>query len=655
MNVLASAAAKTDLAPSLWRLASSGAAGLIVLWMPVALLRQIDAFLGFETLPELARDAGLAAWLLAALALVLAAIGRLLGLVIARTTARASLGPAVAWSAVLLPVGWVCIWQLGSAGWAWLRMTAPQLPTLGAGHRVAAAVTLLLALGWLIRRGAIRSLAQRWALALLGLRPLAGLGLAAGLCMIVALPPRVLPWKPAPALAPPPARSQPDVYFITLDTMAAVDAAVCAEAGPTHMPRLKAFAAQATCFSQHYASANFTTPSTATMETGTLPWNHWGVQIVAKMAEPARSATLSALLRAQGYEAHALSANLMASPRHHGSFATYTSEEVSDSPSLGLVPRRALSVFPDTSLPFWLASIIPFLDTLDVYHHAEHSPFAPELTYSAALKRLDAATAGRPQFFWVHTLPPHDPYLPPPSSKYQLLPKGELDRWSQMRSMGDYAPEQQGLIDKHRMRYREAMLGADTALGAFLDELARRGKLDSSVIVITSDHGESFERGFLGHAGDLVHNAVIRVPLVIKLPGQKEARVIDQPVSLTDVAPTVAAAVKAPPLPEADGRSLLPALLGEPLTPLPVFSMAMERQSRFAPLRQGHYAVIDGRYKLVLHLATSSFELFDVLADPLEQKDLSASEPDVAKRLRLLLDQRLQAVEQRRARLFGGG
>ncbi len=653
MSAEASAAANPDLEPSLWRLASSGAAGLIVLWMPVALLRQIDAFLGFETLPELARDAGLAAWLLAALALVLAATGRLLGFVIARAT-RASLGRAVAWSAVLLPVGWVCVWQLGSAGWAWLRMTVPQLPALGAGHRVAAAVVLLLALAWMIRSGAIRRLAQRWALALLGLRPLAALGLAAGLWLIVALPPRVLPWRAAPALAPPPAQKKPDIYFITLDTMAAADAAVCGEAGPTHMPSLKTFAMRATCFSHHYASANFTTPSTATMETGTLPWNHWGVQIVAKMAEPARSATLAALLRAQGYEAHALSANLMASPRHHGSFATYTTEEVSDSPSLGLIPRRALSVFPDTSLPFWLASIIPFLDTLDVYHHAEHSPFAPELTYAAALKRLDAATTGRPQFFWVHTLPPHDPYLPPPSSKYQLLPKGELDRWSQMRSMGDYAPEQQGLIDKHRLRYREAMLGADAALGAFLDELARRGKLDSSVIVITSDHGESFERGYLGHAGDLIHNAVIRVPLVIKLPGQNEARVVDQPVSLADVAPTLAAAVKAAPLAEADGRSLLPALVGDTLEPKPVYSMAMERQSRFAPLRHGHYAVIDGRYKLVLHLATASIELFDVLADPQEQRDLATAEPDVAQRLRRLLDERLQAAEQRRARLFSG-
>ncbi|MEO3693308.1 sulfatase family protein [Roseateles paludis] len=641
------------LAASVWRLATAGLAGLVVLWMPVTLLRQIDAFLGFATGLELARDVGLAAWLLALVALVLALTGCALSAFARKLGASPRVGHALAWSLVLLPVGWVCVWQLGSAGWAWLRMTLPALPAIGAPQRVAAALAVLAVLAWLVYRGAIARLAQRWALALLALRPLAALVLVAGLGLLLALPPRVLPWRPAPALAAAPTQPAPDIYFITLDTMAAADAAICGEAGPTHMPRLKAFAAQASCFSQHYASANFTTPSTATMETGALPWTHWGVQIVAKMAEPARSATLAALLRAQGYEAHALSANLMASPRHHGSFATYSTEEVADSPSLGLVPRRALSVFADTTLPFWLSSLIPFLDTLDVYQHAEHSPFAPELTYTAALQRLDAAPAGRPQFLWVHTLPPHDPYLPPASSKYKLLPRGELDRWAQMRSMGDYQPAQQALIDKHRLRYREAMMGADTALGEFLDALARRGKLDKALIVISSDHGESFERGFLGHAGDLIHNAVIRVPLVIKLPGQTVGRVVEQPVSLADLAPTMADIAGAPQLATADGRSLAPALRGEALAEAPVFSMAMERQSRFQPLHDGHYAVIDGHFKLVLHLAAGRVELFDLRADPLEQHDLSTQDAATTKRLRALLDAKLNDAEAQRAARFG--
>lgn len=642
-----------SLTPTLLRLAGAAFAALAILWMPIALLRQIDAFLGFETPLELIRDVGLACWVL----LLVAALLAILAGVVTRVAGLLGLAPArqrqMAWGIVLLPVGWVSVWQLGSATWAWLRLTLPSIPAIGAGHRVAAALVLVLALAWLLRSGALPRLARRWAIALLGLRPLAiGLLLLTSLALVAA-PPRVLPWAPGPDLVAAPAQPLPDVFFITLDTLAATDAALCGEAGPTHMPRLKAFSATATCFTQHYASANFTTPSTATMETGALPWSHWGVQIVAKMVEPARSATLAASLRERGYRAHALSANLMAAPRHHGSHATYTTEEVAESPSWGLVPRRLLSIFPDTSLPFWLASLVPFVDTLDVYRHAEHSPFDPDLTYAAALKRLAAEPKGRPQFLWVHTLPPHDPYLPPPSSKYKLLPKGELDRWSQLRSMGGYEANQQPLIDKHRLRYREAMLGADEALGQFLDKLQRQGRLENALVVITSDHGESFERGFLGHAGELIHNALIRVPLVIKLPGQTAGRVVEQPVSLADLAPTMADIAGAPPLAAADGRSLAPLLRGEALADAPVFSMAMERQSRFQPLREGHYAVIEGPYKLVLHLAAGRVELFDLRTDPLEQHDLASRDATTTARLRALLDAKLRDAETRRAARFG--
>jgi arylsulfatase A-like enzyme len=253
---------------------------------------------------------------------------------------------------------------------------------------------------------------------------------------------------------------------------------------------------------------------------------------------------------------------------------------------------------------------------------------------------------------WLHTLPPHDPYLPPPGAKYKLLPPGELDRWSQMRGMGEYPSDQQAVIDKHRLRYGESIIGADEALGRFLDELERQGRLDKALVIVTSDHGESFERGYMGHAGDLLHEAVVRVPLVIKMPGQKTGRTVHTPVSLADVAPTIADITGAPVLEAADGRSLKPALLGEELSVQPVYTMAMERQSRFKPLRAGHYAVIDGSFKLVLDLAANKAELYDLSADPHELSDLSKTAPETAARLRKLLDAQLASAEKRRAAQF---
>lgn len=619
-----------------------------LLWMPWVLLRQVDAFLAFQTAGELARDIALALVLLAVAAALLGVMAALASWIASRWL-RPETARQVGWCVAVLPVSFLCIWQFGSAGWAWLKLVAGSSLVISATMRSAAGLALLVGGVLLWRLGFLARLLGRIVPLLLSLRGPALLLLALSVGWLAWQPPRTLATS-APALAmTPPAHTGPDVYLITLDTLAAEDAAVCGS-GPTTMPRLRQLASHSTCFERHYASSNFTTPSTSTMETGLLPWTHWGVQIVAKMAPALREHTLAQQLREHGYEAHSISANLMASPRHHGSFATYDTEVISPSPALGLKPRVALSFFPDTTLPFWLSGLIPLLDTLDVHRFAEQSPFAPEYTYDAALPLI--AQARRPQFLWLHTLPPHDPYLPPPSTKYKLLPAGELDRWSQLLGMTAYGPGDQALVDKHRLRYREAIMGADESLGRFLDTLDRQGKLENALIIVSSDHGESFERGYLGHAGDHLHDAVVRVPLVIKLPGQRQGRVVQTPVSLADLVPTILDVLDLPAMPGVDGRSLKPALLGEGLPPRPVFTMAMERQSRFRPLRAGRYAVIDGTDKLTLDLATGKVELHDLSRDPHEQQDLSAHFPDTARRLRALLDAELARAEHRRSERF---
>ena len=81
--------------------------------------------------------------------------------------------------------------------------------------------------------------------------------------------------------------------------------------------------------------------------------------------------------------------------------------------------------------------------------------------------------------------------------------------------------------------------------------------------------------------------------------------------------------------------------------------MTMERQSRFKPLREGRYVVIDGTLKLVWDLPRNRFELYDLLADPRERLDLSAQQPDTVERLRALLRARLDEAETLRRQGLG--
>lgn len=623
---------------------------LALLWAPIALMRQLDAFVAFLTPLELLRDLALAVWLLGLPAALLTGLALFVDLVVVRLNGRRG-GAGLRWTLLLLPTLWLVLWQFGGAAWAWLRAVAGPGLAIGPQARVAVAMLLLALIALLIWKRRLGPLLARLVPTLASLRPALWLALPLAALALLVAPPRLL--RDAPAAPPLAARDdRPDIYLITIDTLAADDAQVCGD-GPTLMPRLRALAQRSSCFSRHYSNGNFTTPGTSTLETGRLPWHHWGVQIVAKIAGARHSHHLAEQLRQSGYETSSVSANILASPRHHGTHEGYTSQRIESSSAIGDRPRIALTWFPDTTLPYWLSAIVPFLDTLDVYRHGETHPHDPARVY-AHLPRLwqHAEASRRPQFFWLHTLPPHDPYLPPPETRHKLLPAGELERWSQQRGMGVYAPAEQALVDKHRRRYGESIMGADLALGRLLDELERSGRLDRALIVVTSDHGESFERGFMGHAGDFVHDAVLRVPLVVKIPGQREARHVDAPVSLVDLAPTLLDYAGAPALPVADGRSLRPALEGAALAPRPAFSMAMEQQSRFAPIRRGHYAIVDGPHKLILHLAEDRIELYDVVADPFERTDLAARQPEVAQRLKAALLDEIGRAERQRGELF---
>jgi hypothetical protein len=99
---------------------------------------------------------------------------------------------------------------------------------------------------------------------------------------------------------------------------------------------------------------------------------------------------------------------------------------------------------------------------------------------------------------------------------------------------------------------------------------------------------------------------------------------------------------------EFEGRSLVPALMGERLEPRPVFTMSMERQSRFKPLRSGHFAVILDDHKLVLDLVGDASELYNLRLDPIERNNLVGELPDLAKELRRSIQDALKSAEARR-------
>lgn len=160
---------------------------------------------------------------------------------------------------------------------------------------------------------------------------------------------------------------------------------------------------------------------------------------------------------------------------------------------------------------------------------------------------------------------------------------------------------------------------ADARVGKFIATLKELGLYDKSIIVLMADHGEEFmEHGYVDHGATLCQHQ-LHVPLMIRFPKGEGAQVVKTPVRTIDIFPTVFDALGLPEIADVDGKSLLPLLAGEKLD-LPVRAESDYRL--FVRLR----AARTGDKKVILDLQDGQKALYDVMADPNEATDLSATD-----------------------------
>ena len=199
-----------------------------------------------------------------------------------------------------------------------------------------------------------------------------------------------------------------------------------------------------------------------------------------------------------------------------------------------------------------------------------------------------------------------------------------------------------------------------------LDALERQDLLQRTLVVIAADHGEAFlEHGREGHAQDL-HGEVTHVPLILLPPFLLEPGIrVRATVSNADLWPTLLDLLGLPPLPGADGRSLVPLVLAAAGAGGSADAAALERPV-FAQLQRGWgrpkarnsaslVSVTDKNLRLLATVSGKTRpELFDRAVDPGEKRDLAAADSESAARLRALADdyanEREAALGRRAAR-----
>jgi arylsulfatase A-like enzyme/Flp pilus assembly protein TadD len=221
------------------------------------------------------------------------------------------------------------------------------------------------------------------------------------------------------------------------------------------------------------------------------------------------------------------------------------------------------------------------------------------------------STAQRPFFLWVHYYDPHFRYQAPP-------PFGE--RFADRPYDGEIAY-------------------VDFQLARLLERLRASGDLPQTVVVATSDHGESLgEHGEPTHSYTL-YDAVLRVPLIMRGPGIPAGRTISGVVRSVDIAPTLLALLGLEPLSESDGISLQPVWsdAGGPPDIAYAETLATELELGWSPL----YAIRTRRFHYV---RAPRPELYDLASDSGQLVNLVETKPESAAAVAAELDEQVQTI-----------
>jgi arylsulfatase A-like enzyme len=400
-----------------------------------------------------------------------------------------------------------------------------------------------------------------------------------------------------------PTPAQPNIVVIVLDALPMAKTSF-APKGEDLTPSLRRFSEKSLLFNRAYTPANFTSPSVVTLLTGKDPVEHGIYEVKMSLQGEARKDNLPAELQRAGFATGAMVANFEAHPRL---LKLDGFDRVFPMGGRGWIPWMVSVVlrFADFHLGnLWSFSLESWF-LVHVPDRGHTHPWPPGPNFLDGLAFL--AKGDKPQFAYIHVMPPHSPFLADPPWMYSRLPvEGFMDTPSSheiglFQSYPESEKESIGMLEK---RYEETVLSVDHRIGRFLDDLEAAGRFEDSIIVVLSDHGEMFEPRWVAHHGPYLDDALVHVPLLIHLPGQKGKKIIDAPIGLVDIAPTLLDLVGIPAPGWMSGISWKPVFSGGPAPDRPVYSLTSGAISSLVKggLNKGSCRVTRAGFQAVLDL-----------------------------------------------------
>lgn len=268
----------------------------------------------------------------------------------------------------------------------------------------------------------------------------------------------------------------------------------------------------------------------------------------------------------------------------------------------------------------------------------------------------------RPFFLWLHLMDPHSPYYPKQEA-LEWMGDGALHS-SRARYLNSYW--NRGDIGVQRLgRHQEEIVAlydagirwVDSQIEILVDNLRTDNLWSDCALAVTADHGEEFlDHGGRYHPPSRLNEELIRVPLLLRVPGAGEIQPSQSPFSLLHLAPTLLDAVNLPVPGNFRGRSHWAKLQkGQSWEGPAIVESVGGCTNPFRAedrLRARVLAVREARYKLVLDFSSSAENLFDLQTDPAEVRPLDKNEQKPVRK-RLLERARQHVVESVQSRDAG--
>jgi arylsulfatase A-like enzyme len=461
--------------------------------------------------------------------------------------------------------------------------------------------------------------------------------------------------------------NMPNIIVLVFDAMSARNLSVYGYPKNT-TPGLERIAERALVYHSHYSAGNFTTSAVASMLTGLHPWSHRAINLSGLVNQKFMGHNIFSMMQdeyycaafTQNYLADVLLSQFQGGIDRHIPFPSFY--EKLDRPLLAqYFPNDPVATYYGLddylfsggisregsvpSAPFW-----GFLNKLahandDFYRSLPDYPYGLPYNSSysydnrvafAAIRDeiFDLAKQNSPFLSYFHMYSPHEPYTPH-KDFVDIFPEVEFP-FKKPTKFSTLDISQEAILQR-RKRYDEYVASVDFEIEKLVDTLENSGVLENTILIITADHGELFERGEYGHVTRLLYDPVIHIPLIVLAPGQKSRRDFFRPTSNIDLLPTLLKLSGKESSANLEGK-VLPGLGGEEAE-RSLFSMEAKECSSFGKLHTGvTLSLIKGDHKLIYYTGypkrPDTFELYNLRDDIEELKDLYQEDTETAALMR---------------------